>query len=136
MTKCTIAIWTLIFGLIAVGCKKERPAPIDPQSPAGVNMALQALQLPLAEAMKTNNLQFIHNQMDYILRLAENLPYRLEGEKKQRVEDLLLKLKVITEATDNSSGRKQQEATAANLQKLLETLKELDAEFPTTAVKK
>lgn len=99
-------------------------------------MALQALQLPLAEAMKTNNLQFIHNQMDYILRLAENLPYRLEGEKKQRVEDLLLKLKVITEATDNSSGRKQQEATAANLQKLLETLKELDKEFAPVPGKK
>lgn len=131
MTKCTLAIWTLIFGLIAVGCKKEEPTLIDPHSPAGVNMALQDLKLPMAEAMKTNNLQFIHNQMDYILRAADNLPYQLEGEQKQRVDDVLTKLKQIAQETDTSSGRKQQEATAANLKKLFATFKELDAEFST-----
>jgi hypothetical protein len=131
----TIGLWVLA-GLLLAGCTKEKPAAIDPHSPAGVNMALQALQSPLAEALKTNDLQFIHKQMDYILRLAENLPYQLQGEQKQRVDDLLAKLKHIAEETDNSSGRKQLEATAVNLEKMFAALKELDAEFTTTPGKK
>ena len=133
----TMVLGAVIFGLVTVGCKKPKPTvKVDPHSPEAVNNNLQAEQALLSEAFKTNDLLFIHNEMYYIGTLATALSHKLEGEKKQRVDAMLAELKQITEAIDNSAGRRHKDATGANLQNLYAVLKELDAEFKTPTEKK
>jgi len=138
----SIGLWAATFALILTGCSKEKPAPIDPHSPAGINMAIQVLHQPLSEALKTNDLQFIHKQMYYIETVANNLglevqaDQKLAPEQKQRIADLLIKLKNVVQDTDNSSGRNHQEATATNLESLFGVFKELDAELAPKTKKK
>ena len=116
--------------LIVVGCKEQQPAvKLDPHSPEAVNAAIQQQQAALGEAFKTNDLLFIHNQMYYIGTFADALTRKLEGEKKQRVDAILERLKRITHEIDNSAGRRHREATEAGLQRFYAVLKELDAEF-------
>ena len=130
-----VGLWAVMLGLIVSGCGKEKPAPIDPHSPSGVNLAIQALEAPLSQALKTNDLQFIHKQMYYIETVADTLAFetqrdqKLSPEQKQRVADLLVKLKQVAQDTDNSSGRNHQDSTAENLQRLFAVFKELDAEL-------
>ena len=124
-----------MVGWLMAGCSKEKPTPIDPHSPVGVNRSIQELQAPLAAALKTNDLPFIHKQMYYIEKVADSLAFevqrdqKLSPEQKQRVGDLVVKLKHIAEETDNSSGRNQQDATEVNLQNLFAVSEELDAEL-------
>lgn len=105
-------------------------------------MAIQVLHQPLSEALKTNDLQFIHKQMYYIETVANNLglevqaDQKLAPEQKQRIADLLIKLKNVVQDTDNSSGRNHQEATATNLESLFGVFKELDAELAPKTKKK
>jgi len=134
--KAFLAIYVVafVFGCFGGGCKKPKPAvKLDPHSPEAVNVALQAEQLKLSDAFKTNDLLFIHNEMYYIGTLATALSRKVEGEKKQRVDAILADLKRITEDIDNSAGRRHKDATEVNLQEFYRTLKELNAEFETTA---
>ena len=135
-TKVLMAanLCVVFVALICGGCKKPKPAvKIDPHSPEAVNNVLQQQQALLSEAFKTNDLLFIHNQMYYIGTFVAALSRKLEGEKKQRVDAILADLKQIIEEIDNSAGRKHKAATEANLQKFYAVLKQLDAEFKTTA---
>ncbi len=120
----------MIFCLLCVGCKKPKPVTkMDPHSPEAVNAAIQEQQLLLSEAFRTNDLQFIHNQMYYVGTLGKALSQKLDGEKKQRVDAILEQFNQIVEAVDNSAGRKHRDATEANLQRFYAVLRELDAEF-------
>ena len=117
-------------GLIFGGCKKPKPAvKIDPHSPEAVNNVLQQQQSLLSEAFKTNDLLFIHNQMYYIGTFVDALSRKLEGEKKERVDTILVELKQVIEDTDNSAGRRHKAATGANLERFYAVLKKLDEEF-------
>ena len=132
-----MCLGAVMLGLLTVGCKKPKPAvKIDPHSPEAVNNVLQEQQALLSEAFKTNDLLFIHNQMYYIGTLADALSHKLEGEKKQRVDAMLVEFKQIVEEIDNSAGRKHKDATEANLQRFYAVLKELDAEFKPPTGKK
>ena len=127
----------LICCFFGVGCKKQKlTAKIDPHSPEAVNAVLQQQQTVLSEALKTNNLLFIHNQMYYIGTFADALSRKLEGEKKARVDAILADLKRTTEEIDNSAGRQHREATEASLQRFYTVLKQLDAEFKPQTEKK
>src|SRR6266850_501605 len=101
-TFITLGIFAVTCGLIITGCKKGKPTvQIDPHSPEGVNLAIQAQQVRLTSALNATNLQFIHTQMYYVEGLADALSSTLQGEKKERVDAILAKLKQATEEIDN-----------------------------------
>ncbi|MBI3849900.1 MAG: hypothetical protein HY298_06365 [Verrucomicrobia bacterium] len=120
----------VMFGLLASACNKPQPAvKVDPHSPEAVNNVLQQQPALLSTAFKTNDLLFIHNQMYYIGTFVDALSRKLEGDKKERVDPILVELKQIIEEIDNSAGRRHKDATEANLENFYAVLKRLDAEF-------
>ena len=120
----------LICAFLVTGCKRPKPvSKIDPHSPEAVNVAIQGQRTLLEDAFKTNNLLFIHNQMYYIGTFADALSRKLQGQKKDRVDVILAKLREATHEIDNSAGRGHKEATQASLEKFYAVLKELDSEF-------
>jgi len=132
-TLLLVAVLALgVLGIVTFYNRQTRPARPDPSfyhTPEGVNLTIQEQRTVLTDALRTNDLQFIHGQMYYVQGLADALSAKLEGEKKQRVDPKLIDLKRIAEEVDNFSGRNNFEATQAGLQKLFDAFAELDAEF-------
>jgi hypothetical protein len=119
--------------VFAVGCKQKTPAQdrVFVHTPENTHQKIQELRLQLAEALQQKNLQYVHDNMFYFKGLLESLSAGLEGEKKQRLDEVLRELIVISEEIDNSAGRGNQAATEANMEKLISKLKTLEMEFKT-----
>jgi hypothetical protein len=118
-------------GLFGTSCKKKiAKQDVARYSTAeGTHEKIQELRLQLTAALEKKDLKYIHDSMYYFKALLETLAERVQGDKKQRVDGVLRELTHIAEAIDNSAGRGNQSATEANIQKLIETLKELETEL-------
>ena len=131
--------WTVVAFAVTVAAsltfwynKGRQPARPDPafyHTPEGVNAVIQEQRVVLAEALLRKDLQVIHGQMYYVQGLADALSGKLEGERKQRVDQKLVELKRVAEEIDNFSGRGNAEATDAGLKKLFESFDALNIEF-------
>ena len=131
MTLIAIGLVMAMVGLVGAGCKKKPPAQdvASHHTPEGIYRTIQGLRLQLTAALEKKELHYIHDSMYYFKDLCTALSAKLEGEQKQRVDAVLRELTGIAEEIDNSAGRGNQAATEANLQKLIDTLKELEIEF-------
>jgi len=136
--KLKTFIWIAGLAVLASGIfvafqkRQARPAQPDPafyHTPDGVNATIQEQRQVLSDALRKQDLPFIHGQMYYVQGLADALSGKLEGEQKQRVDAVLQEIKRIAEEVDNFSGRGNAEATAAGLLKLFEAFDRLGAEF-------
>jgi gamma-glutamyl:cysteine ligase YbdK (ATP-grasp superfamily) len=132
-TLLSIGLILLIAGGGGAGCKRK-PVKVEPfQHTAGNTYhRIQELRLKLMEAMERNDLRYVHDMMNYFQAMLASLSTGLEGERKQRVDAVVRDLRIIAQQIDNSAGRGNQAATQANLQKLVESLKELEGEFQQT----
>ena len=128
-----IGLATVIVAVLCGGCKKKT-APTDQvfkHTPETTLKRIQEMRLEMTEAMQKNNLQHVHDSMYYFKGLLQSMSAQLEGEKKQQVDAILRDMTVLADQIDNSAGRKNQAATEANLQKLIDKLKQLEAHFET-----
>jgi polyhydroxyalkanoate synthesis regulator phasin len=118
-------------GLCGSGCKRKTANQnVARYSTAeGTHEKIQELRLQLTAALEKKDLKYIHDSMYYFRALLETLSERVSAENKQRVDRVLADLTHIAEAIDNSAGRGNQAATEANIQKLIERLKELETEL-------
>ena len=124
---------TLLVVVLCGGCKKKT-APTDQaftHTPETTLKRIQEMRLEMTEAMQKNNLQHVHDSMYYFKGLLQSMSAQLEGEKKQQVDAILRDMTVLADQIDNSAGRKNQAATEANLQKLIDKLKLLETHFET-----
>ena len=134
MIKLTlIALGLVVMFSCGTGCERKTPR-IEPfqHTPENTHQRIQELRGKLTEAIQRNDLRYIHDMMNYFKGLLKSLSVDLEGEKKQRINEIIRDLTVIADQIDNSAGRGNQAATEANLKKLVETLKELEGQFPNT----
>ena len=129
----------LVFtAFVTQGCKKK-PVELDGayfHTPEGTVETIHQLRLQLAEAVKQKNLPYVHDNMYYFKNLCTALSAKLQGEKKHRVDAIIEELTGIAEEIDNSAGRGNQAATEVNLNKLIDELKVLEAEFKDAKKKK
>jgi len=132
-----IALLLTMTVLAITGCKKKT-APQDSvfqHTPENTFKKIQEVRLQLTEAVEKKDLKYVHDSMFYFRGLLQALSSGLKGEQKQRVDEVLAELTVISEEIDNSAGRGNQAATEANLQKLINKLKGLETEFKPPARK-
>ena len=130
-TLIAIGVMAALVGLVVAGCKKKTSQQDVTQyhTAEGAFKQIQDLRLQLTEALTKKDLQYVHDSMYYFKHLLTSLSSKLEGEKKQRVDAVLKELTKIADEIDNSAGRRNEAATEANLQKLIDTLKGLEGEF-------
>jgi len=126
-----IALGFLVMFSAGAGCKRKTPK-IEPfqHTPDNTHRRIQELSIKLNDAIERNDLRYVHDMMTYFNGLLRSLSVDLPGERKQRINAVIRDLTIIAEQIDNSAGRGNQAATEANLIKLVEKLKELEAEFP------
>ena len=126
-----IVLLSLMVALPGGGCKKKvaKQDSAFQHTTENTYQKIQEIRLQLVEAMEKKNLQYIHDSMYYFKGLLTALSTGLQGEKKERVDNVLKELTVIAEEIDNSAGRGNQAATEANLQKLIDSMKQLETEF-------
>ena len=141
MKNYTLIAMTLLLAIVGLGSAGCRKKPREPnlahfQTPEGTVETIQQLRLQLTEAVEKKNLQYVHDSMYYFKGLCTALSSKLQGEKKERVDAILEELTIIAEEIDNSAGRRNQAATEANLKKLIDELKVLEAEFKGARKKK
>lgn len=132
-TTALIAIGVILMAvaMAGTGCKKKTPKQegVFHHTPENTHQKIQELRLQLTEAAEKKDLKYVHDSMFYFKGLLEALSAGLEGDQKQRVDEVLKELTIIAEEIDNSAGRGNQAGTEANLQKLIDRLKTLEMEF-------
>jgi PBP1b-binding outer membrane lipoprotein LpoB len=126
-----LVVSVAVAAVLCGGCKKKT-APSDQafqHTPENTLKRIQEMRLEMTEALQKNNLQHVHDSMYYFKGLLQSMSAQLEGEKKQQVDAILRDMTVLADQIDNSAGRKNQAATEANVQKLIDKLKQLESHF-------
>jgi hypothetical protein len=126
-----IALATFFVAMVGGACKKKA-APTDQAFKHTAETTLKRIQemrLEMTEALQKGNLQHVHDSMYYFKGLMQAMSTQVDGEKKQQVDAILREMSVLADQIDNSAGRKNQAATEANLQKLIDKLKQLESQF-------
>ena len=112
---------------LSAGCNKaQEPAKADPHSRVGVMRTLMEQADLLKDAVARQDFKYVHDFMYYFDGLAVSLRSKLTPEQEQRVGGWFEELAGISHELDDSSGRKQAEATQANMKRLEDTLLKIE----------
>src|SRR5689334_272279 len=101
-----IALGLIVMFSSGAGCKRKTPK-IEPfqHTPENTHQRIQEIRGKLTEAIQRNDLRYVHDMMNYFKGLLKSLSMDLEGERKQRIDEIIRDLTVIAEQIDNSAGR-------------------------------
>lgn len=137
-TLTMLGLLAALMGMAGAGCgKKATPTySQEGQTAEGAFKQIQVVRQVLDDAIQKKDLQVIHDNMYYLSDLLKAMSAKLEGDKKQRVDTLVVDMLKLAEQIDNAAGRGNFEATEATLTKMQDSLKGLESEFGGSQKKK
>lgn len=141
MIKNSLTMLGLLAALVVLagtGCGKKAAQTYsqEGQTAEGAFKQIQVVRQVLDDAIQKKDLQLIHDNMYYLSDLLKAMSAKLEGDKKQRVDAVVVEMLKLAEQIDNAAGRGNFEATEATLKKMQDSLKGLESEFGASQKKK